>query len=304
VAGSRGQQAASLQPWRLALVALLGAVVAEAAVAFSEGLTRAFSIDQVPGHFLAISVGALIGWLIELSRQLATTAARALEEMQKVTSSLDALAVKLDGPLRAEGILNGSPKHRRTLQKLIVAATQHKIDMIPQVGPGEYLEYLEAAIAESSAYFGVQRKPIRWYRDSNGTDYLETLNRRMMACKIRLFIIDDSDKAQMEADLRSPGLMSYYWERSSTVESYWATVSEFGKLYPGLAAPNDFALYDRSLLIQYDQDICLLRYNTINSRWNEWYLQDRFMKSPAPPNGGFRRIVRYSNDTKESRSTS
>lgn len=277
---------------KLGLVAALGAMAGEIIVAFSEGLTRAFTLDQVPSHLLAILVGAMIGWLVELSRQLVSAARHALSKINEAGGELLSLVGMLELSARAERVLNVSPRHRETLRQLLTASTRDKIDMIPQVGPGEYLRFLEVAIGESASHFGVQRNTISWYRDSNGGGYLEKLNERSMEYKVRLFVITDGDRAEMESNLQDPRLMDYYWTRSSTVESYWATEAEFRKLYPGMAIPDDFALYDGCLIIQYDESIGLLRFNVVGTDRDERRLQDRFMESPAPDNGSFRRITR------------
>ncbi|MCO1659187.1 hypothetical protein [Pseudonocardia humida] len=280
----------SLQPSRLALVAAAGAILAEVAVTFSEGLTRAFTVDQIPNHLLAIAIGALIGWLIELARQLVTAASRTLAGMQELKDELKLVASRSATSARFEQMLQSSPRHRNTLTTLISASVNEKLNMIPRVGPGEYLRHLEVAIGESDRYFGVQRQPIRWYRDSNGADYLTRLNERTMMYKVRLFIIEDGQKSDMEADLNDSDLMAFYRSGSSSVNSYWATTSEYSRLYPGLALPADFALYDSSLLIQYNEDAGLLQFDAVDNRWNERRLEDLFMSTPAPPNGRFRRI--------------
>jgi hypothetical protein len=85
-----------------------------------------------------------------------------------------------------------------------------------------------------------------------------------MQYKSRLFVIDDQLVGKMEEDLADPTLLTFYWEHTGEVSSYWITESDFRRNYPSLSIPRDFALYDHMLLITYDEEKQILNFDVVD----------------------------------------
>ena len=166
-------------------------------------------------------------------------------------------------------MLTRCPRHNEVLTKLIAASMRDNFRNVPYVGEGAYLEYLSNAIEHSNGFQGVQRRPLRWFRDESASAYLNALREHRMSYKTRIFIIDDADVGQMEHDLSDPDVLSYYWENGGDVDSYWISVDRFKKQFPGSRIPDDFALYDGSLLIAYDIDRQVLTFNLVEESSQE-----------------------------------
>ena len=78
-------------------------------------------------------------------------------------------------------------------------------------------------------------------------------------------LIDDEDLGAMTQDLSDTAVMEYYWQHTGDVETYWMTVSEFRTTFPGRDVPRDLALYDRQLLIAYDELKLILKFDVVRS---------------------------------------
>jgi hypothetical protein len=247
---------------RLAGVATLGAVLVEVVLVMSEGLGDAFTVARIPSHLTALLVGGLLGWMYELLRELSAATSASLQDISRLTD-------KISYQDQALSMLTRSPRHNEVLTRLIAASMKDNFRNIPYVGQGAYLEYLCNAIEHSSGFQGVQRRPLRWFREESASAYLHTLRDRTMAYKTRIFIIDDEDVEQMEQDLRDPDTLSYYWDNGGDVDSYWISVENYRRQFPGCRVPDDFGLYDGILLIAYDLDRQVLTFNLVRDTSQE-----------------------------------
>jgi hypothetical protein len=255
----------SVDPRRLARGAIVGTLTLELILLFSAGTTNAFTARQLPSHVLAVIVGTLGGWIFELFRQLLSATSDSLTELGRLNASLGALTERIDYQETALGMLTSCPRHNEALTKLIRSSMSDNFRNIPYVGPADYLGYLQSAIEHSDGYEGIQRNTLRWYKQRGGTAYLMELKSKRMRFKTRLFVIDDADVDQMEHDLADQELLQYYWEHTGDVASYWITVSDYRRNYPALAVPRDFALYDHTLLISYDEGKQILSFDVLDS---------------------------------------
>jgi hypothetical protein len=244
----------------LALVAFLGALILEIVVMFAVGLREMFTVKQIPVHLAALLVGALAGWLFELLREITATTAETLREAQ-------ALTMKITYQNEALDMLITCPDHYAALSHLIKTSMSDNFRYIPLVGPPQYLEFLRFALAHASEYEGIQRKPLDWYLKAGGAKYLSDLRKQKMRRKIRLFIIDESDRQQWENDLKDLDCLNYYWESTgATVETYWMYTNDFLTNFPTWhTPPKDLALYDRHLLISYDESAQLLFFDVLDN---------------------------------------
>jgi hypothetical protein len=75
-----------------------------------------------------------------------------------------------------------------------------------------------------------------------------------MTKKIRIFIIDDKDEEKMKEDLANDELMDFYWTSTGKdMETYWIVESDYKDNFSNLPGiPNEFAMYDSQLLIEYE----------------------------------------------------
>jgi hypothetical protein len=48
-----------------------------------------------------------------------------------------------------------------------------------------------------------------------------------------------------------------------SVETYWMSISDFRFTFPGRDVPRDLALYDRQLLVAYDESKLILRFDVV-----------------------------------------
>jgi KAP family P-loop domain len=178
----------------------------------------------------------------------------------------ESLAAKITYQDQAFGMLMRSPRHNEVLTSLIRASTIDNFRIIPLVGVPSYLMFLEKAIAHSDGYEGIQRKPLSWFREVGGGAYLSDLKRRNMRYKKRLIIIDETDKAQMEFDLADASTLDYYWSHTGAVATYWITSRDFLANFPGMSTiPRDLALFDRELLIAYDEQAMMVTFDVLDT---------------------------------------
>jgi hypothetical protein len=251
---------------RLALVALIGALILEIVITFAVGLREAFTTRQIPAHLAAVLVGALAGWIFELIREITSTAAETLEAAQQMQTSFEALTTRITYQEKALDMLLACPRHNDALSKLIKASISDNYKRIPLVGAGDYLDFLRRAVVHSDGYEGIQRKPLSWFMKSNGGEYLSDLSKRNMQYKIRLIIIDESDKEQWGIDLHDEKCKDYFWKHTKTVTTYWIYAKDFLNELPWLhSVPDDLALYDKQLLISYNESTQVLSFDVVNS---------------------------------------
>jgi hypothetical protein len=249
--------------WRMAGVALLGAVALEGILIFSLGFTQAMTVRQIPSHVAAVLVGALGGWLFDLFKDLHSSTRASLREVELLTAGVDALTRKIRYQEQALDMLLECPRHNEALTSLIKASMSDNFRHIPYVGTIDYLGFLEKAIEHSDGYQGVQRRSLRWYRERGASSYLDGLRERRMRYKTRLLILDSDEVAAMEEDLTDDDLLEFYWQHTGAVDTYWISTAAFRKNLPGFALPPDFALYDSSLLISYDEERQVLTFDTV-----------------------------------------
>jgi hypothetical protein len=249
---------------RLALVAFIGALILEIVLTFAVGLREAFTIRQIPAHLAALLVGSLGGWLFELFREMTITTEETMRTAANMQTSVQALTARITYQDEALNMLTSCPRHNDALTSLIKASMSENFRNIPLVGVPAYLNFLKRAIEHSDRYEGIQRKPFSWFKDTDGGSYLSDLKRRHMRYKTRLLIIDQSDEEQMERELNDEEILKYYWNHTGAVTTYWMTVMDFLTIFPGMAIPRDLALYDRQLLISYDERTQMLSFDVLN----------------------------------------
>jgi hypothetical protein len=249
---------------RLALVSFIGAMILEIVLIFALGLREAFTIRQIPAHLAALVVGALAGWLFELFREITSTTAETLRVAQQMQTNFEAFTAKITYQDKAFDMLMACPRHNDALSQLIKASVSDNYRRIPLVGVPDYFNFLKRAIAHSDGYEGIQRKPLTWFKETGGGGYLGELKERKMKYKTRLFIIDETDRVQWEADLINDECLNYYWQHTGIVVTYWMYTEDFLAMFPSLRTPpEDLALYDRQLLISYDESARLLSFDVL-----------------------------------------
>jgi hypothetical protein len=251
----------NIRLWRLAGVALIGALALETVLIFSEGLENAFTTQRIPDHLAALAVGTLIGWMYELLRELNHATELSLQQFASMRTSIESLTSRIKYQDEALSMLTSCPRHNEALTALIEASMSDNFRSIPYVGEASYLQFLTKAIEHSDGYQGVQRHPLSWFLEYPW--YLDVLRQKPMSYKTRIFILDDDDVAQMIRELQDPEVLTFYWEHTGSVASYWISTTEFKRHCPRIDIPADFGLYDGQLLIAYDRDRQVLHFNTL-----------------------------------------
>jgi hypothetical protein len=231
-------------------------------IILSEGLGHAFTVAAIPSHLGAIAVGGLLGWMYELLRELS---AATTESLRRISTLVGKIKYQDD----ALSMLMACPRHNEVLTRLIKASMKENFRNVPYVGEAAYLEYLGDAVEHSGGFQGVQRRPLRWFRENPANAYLHSLRDRRMDYKTRIFVIDDADVPAMEQDLRDPELLAFYWENGGEIDSYWISTERFRQQFPGQRIPDDFALFDGSLLIAYDIEHQVLTFNLLKESSRE-----------------------------------
>lgn len=250
---------------RLALVALIGALILEIVLTFAVGLREAFTVRQIPAHLAAVVVGALAGWMFELIREITATTAETVRVAQQMQTDFEAFTTRITYQDKALDMLMACPRHNDALSRLIKASISDNYKRIPLIGVPEYLDFLRRAVVHSDGYEGIQRKPLSWFMKSSGGEYLKDLSKRNMQYKVRLIIIDESDRERWKADLQDEKCLDYFWEHTETVTTYWIYAKDFLAKLPWLrSVPEDLALYDRQLLISYDEPTQVLSFDVVN----------------------------------------
>jgi hypothetical protein len=230
------------------LAALSGAAITSVVQALFLLQTNA-QFNLIPFALAAIT-GGIIGWGYQLAATLRRTSNRALVRLEEATLALDLQQEPLSMILSAN-------RHKGLVTRLVERSLRDDFKRISYVNEPQYLNFLTSAIRVSNKSTGVKRQPVRSYRDHASRmmkEYLHSLRDKAMKEKTRIFIIDEEDKKKMEDDLDDSELMNFYWTNAGTdVNSYWITVDDFKEYFSGrLAIPQEFAVYDDELLIQYD----------------------------------------------------
>jgi hypothetical protein len=269
---------------RLAIVSLCGAVILEIIVIFATfgaSPRAAFTVREIPTHLAAIVVGGLAGWFFELFREMTGTTAEILHVAKGMQTEFEALTAKIRYQDEALTMLTRCPRHNEALTSLVKASISDNFRLIPQVGAPDYLDFLQRAIVHSDGYEGIQRNSLSWFRETDGGAYLNALKVRKMRHKTRLFIIDETILDQWNRDRKDEECLRYYWSNTGDVKTYWITVSDFKKNFPAWPSPpEDLALYDRQLLIAYDQPGKLLRFDILDEASPEIRLFETIERDP------------------------
>lgn len=204
-------------------------------------------------------VGGVLGWMYELARDLYELAAELKKEATTLIelshNRLNDVCRYLDYQEKPLKMLLRANSHAGTMGKLLTASLNDQFRHIAYVYENQYLTYLNSAIGESDCFEGVNRQPIRWFKNTaSGSAYLQRLRDKRMSKKLRIFIIDEEDESAMHEDLENQELMSFYWSNTGVdVETYWVSKALLNRTYvPNIDIPDDFALYDESFLIRYD----------------------------------------------------
>jgi hypothetical protein len=284
--------AVKLNTWRLISVCAVGAVALETVLIFSAGLSNTFTTRQIPSHLGAVVVGAAGGWIFELFRQLHEATKASIVEFGALSNSVQTLTNKISYQDKALSMLMSCPRHNEALTALLKASMSDNLRNIPFVGVGDYLTFLRMAVEHSNGYQGVQRMPLRWYRESGAEYYLADLRERKMSFKTRLIIVNDEDVSLMQEDLGDQELLDYYWRATGEVSTFWTSVSEFRTNYPGLRVPEDFALYDGALLIAYDEARQILTFDILNATSPEVRIFQTHEQLVLHHTSGFREVSR------------
>jgi hypothetical protein len=251
---------------RLALISFAGALILEIVLTFAIGLRGAFTVRQIPAHLSALLVGGLAGWLFELLREMTDATAETLRVASNMQANFEALTVRITYQDQALAMLLKCPRHNDAISRLIKASISDNFRNIPLVGVPEYLALLRRAVVHSDGYEGVQRKSLRWFKDTGGGAYLGDLKQRNMKYKTRLFIIDEADRGQWNLDLQNKEYLDFYWLHTGDVATYWMTSNDFLANFPNwTSVPRDLALYDRQLLISYDERAHMLSFDVIDN---------------------------------------
>ena len=247
------------------MVAFIGALTFEVILTFAVGLHEAFTVRQIPAHLAALLVGGLTGWLFELLRETTVNSAEILQASREMQTSFESLSARIKFQDKALVMLLKCPRHNFVISQLVNESISENFRNIPLIGTSSYLAFLKSAIVHSDGYEGIQRKPLSWFRDTDGDRYLSELRRRNMRYKTRLILIDKADMAQWNIDMRDEDLLSYYWERTGEVSTYWMTVEDFRANFPRWTyTPDDMALYDRQLFISYIAEEDLLKFDVVD----------------------------------------
>lgn len=187
-------------------------------------------------------IGAALGWMYEVIRQQSELVSVSMNQFDTLSKALEYQQVALTMLLKDR-------RHGEALTALLSASIQgHHIAFVNE---NEYLSFLIKAVEHSAKYQGVQRSPVRWFKDH--ANYLNVLRDQSMKSKTRIFIIDDTLEDQMNQDLNDSELMNDYWSNTGKdVKTFWVQSSVFKQNMHQIDIPEDFALYDEQLLIKYD----------------------------------------------------
>lgn len=239
--------------WEPLIAAVVGAALLMAA---TFALDPEVSKWTAPKLVLSLVAGAIIGWMFDLLRETRRQWYRTFREAQTLANHLKYQDAAL-------AMLAECPQHGFVLSELISESLSEKFRHIPYVDEVRYLAYLNHALVHSCKFQGVQRAPVRRLLEGSALAYMQKLQQRPMHTKQRLFIIDPQDVPQMQEDLDNDETLREYWRLSQGVESYWIPRTEFEERFPTLAIPRDSAVYDDHLLISYDPEHQVLKFDLL-----------------------------------------
>ena len=239
--------------WRSYLLpALIGAILFEI---INYALDPSNYFHTPSRAIFSFIIGAVLGWMYEVIRQQS-------ELVSVSMSRFDILSNALEYQQEALTMLLKDRRHGVALTALLSASIQgHHIAFVNE---NQYLGYLIKAIEHSAKFQGVQRSPVRWFREH--ANYLNVLRSQSMKSKTRIFIIDDTLAEQMKQDLNDEELMELYWKNTGEeVKTFWIQSSVFKEHFHQDNVPEDFALYDEQLLIKYDVQHQILTFDVLQS---------------------------------------
>lgn len=237
-------------------------------------VNAAFNIKDLKGpgllaYLASAFVGLLIGWIYDLGTRMNETTNKSIQQMRRLSEILD----WQDQPLR---LLVNARKHSPTIGVLLKASIGEQYRTIASVDSNRYLSLLRQALKSSDRFNGIMRKTVSWFRENNdGATYLQELSSRRMSEKIRVFIIDTAGVKTMQEEMADEGLMTFYWQHTGSVDTYWITEREMRDNYPELGMPDDCALFDRELLIKYDERRQTVFFDIVDERSVERQLFER-----------------------------
>jgi hypothetical protein len=78
-----------------------------------------------------------------------------------------------------------------------------------------------------------------------------------------LVLVDDDDLEAMQQDLADPAVMEYCWQHTAQRRDVLDECQRFPVHFPGRDLPRDLALYDRQLLVAYDESRLILRVDVV-----------------------------------------
>ncbi|MCP4896776.1 MAG: hypothetical protein GY906_07335 [bacterium] len=259
---------------------------------------------------VSIAIGGFIGWLFRTVRNMKNDAEYAKTSIDRSMKQLDEFERTFVHQLRhffkqnPFSIFLEESVHSGVLGSLIRDSIECMNGKVYKVHENKYLLYLKEAISHSDTYLGVQRRPVRWFRDTTGApEYLTDLQNREMKSKRRIFVIDSNEVQDMKEDLENKELMEFYWlNTGDNVETFY--IEEFAlrdtiSLNGGIS---DFALYDDHLLIRYDPQSRIVSYDLLSESLVErqlvHFLEEQLEANRDSP---FVRIVREGALTEASR---
>jgi hypothetical protein len=223
----------------------------------SVGVLDLLDKNVYPHLIVGLFIGGILGGMFHITREMQNALDLSIGQLDDVSK-----AIKFQK--RALVMLLKSGHFGGLLERLIRDSIVSKFTHIAFVSPIEYLTYLIDAIQYSNSYHGIQRKPIYWFKENSAEVYLRTLRSKKMAEKVRIFLIDDAEVEMMLENLNESSIMDWYWENTGiTVQTYWIACRDFDRHWPGLIHREDFALYDRTLLIKYDETRQVLSFDLV-----------------------------------------
>jgi hypothetical protein len=239
--------------WGPLIAAVVGALLLEA-ITFA--LNPSISEANVPKFVSSLVVGAIVGWMYELLRDTRRRSGELVREAATVTS-------RLKYHDRALQMLSECPRHGAALHSLISASVSKNFQCIPYVEVGQYLDHLDLAVDHADRFDGIQRKPVSWFKATGAERYLGRLREKRMRSKVRIFVIDEADVAQMTSDLADASVMDFYWSCTGDVETFWISAGDLQDHFPRMAVPRDSALFDRRLSIAYVPQYKVLEFDVL-----------------------------------------
>lgn len=239
--------------WGQLISAVMGALLLEA-ITFA--LNPSISEENVPKFVSSLIVGAIVGWMYELLSDTRRRSGDLLHQAASVTTRLRYHDEALE-------LLSTCPRHGAAVHALVSASVSENLRCIPYVEVGRYRAFLDLAVDHADRFEGIQRKPVSWFRTTGAEEYLGHLRATRMRSKVRIFVIDDADLAEMQSDLADASVMDFYWSSTGDVETFWISTGELQDHFPRMVVPRDSVLFDRQLLIAYVHQYKVLEFDVL-----------------------------------------